>query len=827
VPAPLPGGTGTGFGSPGFTVPSLFQDLSHAIRGLRKRPGFWLAAVVTLAVGIGANVAVFSLVNALLLRPLPFGERSDRVVMLHSTHPQQPEDWDDSGLSYLDYADIRDQSTSLEGIGAFLTRNFTVSTDADADRLLGVSVTPDLFSTLGVEPMVGRTFTPDDAAAPGLESVVILSHGLWQRRFGADPSIVGEGVVINERTRTVVGIMPAGFKFPERSELFMPLRWDEAPRAARSLAVVAVLERGTTIDQAQADVSAIARRLAETHPATNRDFGVRLLSFRDSNVGSDDRRVSTTLMAAVTFVLLIACANLANLLLVRGAARQREMAIRSAMGASRSRLIAVVLSESAVLALVGTVIGTLAAAWAIDWMRASWPEEIPYWVQLDLDGRIVAFTVATTVLTTLAIGLLPAIRASRPRVVEDLKEGSRSVSLGRAGQRAQTGLAVAQIALCLALLVGANLMIRSFLSLQRASIGFDDAPVLTLRAYLAGDVFDDNRARANFFARAVEAVAAIPGVTGAAATTSIPGDDGGAGVRIVTDERLALGDELGAQTISATGDVFGAIGLRIVAGRTFTTAEAVDPEARVTVINERLSRQLWPDGSAVGRRIGIREGRDVSWFRIVGIAPDVVYEELGEQSEQSQRNLYLPYALSAPRTMAILVRSTADPDTLRGPVRDALRQLHGGLPVYDIRTMTEVRRFTTFEQRFFGQLMGAFAGTALLLACLGVYALLAYATRLRTREIGVRLSLGARPRDVAGLFVRQAVQIGSAGLAIGLGLATAVAQTLSGTLFAVDAFDPWLFLTAGTVLLAVVLAAAYLPARQAARVDPMLALRNE
>jgi putative ABC transport system permease protein len=808
-------------------VPSLFQDLSHAIRGLRKRPGFWLAAVVTLAVGIGANVAVFSLVNALLLRPLPFGERSDRVVMLHSTHPQQPEDWDDSGLSYLDYADIRDQSTSLEGIGAFLTRNFTVSTDAGADRLLGVSVTPDLFSTLGVEPMVGRTFTPDDAAAPGLESVVILSHGLWQRRFGADPSIVGEGVVINERTRTVVGIMPAGFKFPERSELFMPLRWDEAPRAARSLAVVAVLERGTTIDQAQADVSAIARRLAETHPATNRDFGVRLLSFRDSTVGSDDRRVSTTLMAAVTFVLLIACANLANLLLVRGAARQREMAIRSAMGASRSRLIAVVLSESAVLALVGTVIGTLAAAWAIDWMRASWPEEIPYWVQLDLDGRIVAFTVATTVLTTLAIGLLPAIRASRPRVVEDLKEGSRSVSLGRAGQRAQTGLAVAQIALCLALLVGANLMIRSFLSLQRASIGFDDAPVLTLRAYLAGDVFDDNRARANFFARAVEAVAAIPGVTGAAATTSIPGDDGGAGVRIVTDERLALGDELGAQTISATGDVFGAIGLRIVAGRTFTTAEAVDPEARVTVINERLSRQLWPDGSAVGRRIGIREGRDVSWFRIVGIAPDVVYEELGEQSEQSQRNLYLPYALSAPRTMAILVRSTADPDTLRGPVRDALRQLHGGLPVYDIRTMTEVRRFTTFEQRFFGQLMGAFAGTALLLACLGVYALLAYATRLRTREIGVRLSLGARPRDVAGLFVRQAVQIGSAGLAIGLGLATAVAQTLSGTLFAVDAFDPWLFLTAGTVLLAVVLAAAYLPARQAARVDPMLALRNE
>jgi putative ABC transport system permease protein len=808
-------------------VPTFLQDVSYAIRGLRKRPGFWLAAIATLAAGIGANVAVFSLVNALLLRPLPFGDRSDRVVMLHSTHPQQPEDWDDSGLSYRDFADIREQATSLENSGAFLTRNFTVATDAEADRLLGVSITPDLLPALGVEPILGRTFTPDDAAAPGLETVVILSHGLWQRRFGADPSIVGRDVVINERARTVIGVMPPRFKFPERSELFMPLRWDDAPRSARSLGVVAVLERGTTIDQAQADLSGIAQRLAETYPDTNRNFGLRLLSFRDSHVGSDDRRVSATLMAAVAFVLLIACANLANLLLVRGAARQREMAIRAAMGAGRSRLIAVVLGESAVLAIAGTVLGTLAAAWAIDWMQASWPEEIPYWVQLDLDGRIVAFTVATTLVTTLAIGLLPALRASRPRVVEDLKEGNRSVSLGRFGQRAQTGLAVVQVALCLALLVGANLMIRSFLSLQRASIGFDDAPMLTLRAYLAGDAFDDNRARANFFAAAVDAVRALPGVNAVAATTSIPGDDGGSAVRIVTDDRLSPGEELGAQSISATSEVFSAIGLRLVAGRPFTSVESADPEARVTIINERLARQLWPDGSALGRRVGVRGLTEIIWFRIVGIAPDVVYEELGEQSDQSLRNLYMPYAVSAPRTMAILVRATGDPDSLRGPVRDALRRLHAGLPVYDMRTMTEVRRFTTFEQRFFGQIMGAFAATALLLACIGVYGLLAYATRLRTREIGVRLSLGARPADVARLFVRQALQIGAAGLAAGLLLAMGVAQALSGTLFDVEAFDPWLFLGAGAALLTAVLAAAYLPARQASRVDPMLALRNE
>jgi predicted permease len=808
-------------------VTTVLQDLNYAARGLRKRPGFFLAAVATLAVGIGANVSVFSLVNALLLRPLPFGDRSDRVVMLHSTHPQQPEDWDDANLSYPDFQDLRRETTSFDGLGAFVSRNFTVTSESDADRLLGVSVTPALFPLLGVTPALGRSFTDDDAAAPGLESVVILSHGLWLRRFAADPNIVGRPVIINERARTVIGVMPAGFKFPERSELFMPLRWDEAPRTVRSLGVVGVLAAGTTIAQAQSDVAAVAARLAAAYPDTNRNYGVRVLSFRESFVGSADRRVSVALMAAVTFVLLIACANLANLLLVRGAGRHREMAVRAAMGAGRARLAAVVLSESAILALAGTVIGTLAAAWGIDWMKASWPEEIPYWVVLDLDGRVVAFTLLTTVATTLATGLLPAIRASRPQVVDDLKEGGRTASSGRGGHRTQIGLAVTQVALCMALLVGANLMIRSFLSLQRASIGFDDAPLLTMRVYLPGDQFDDVAVRARFFERALDAVRDVAGVSTAAATTSIPGDDGGSRARLVTDQRLAPGEDLGAQTIAVTEGLFDAVGLRLIDGRVFTAAEIVDPEARVTVINQRLARQLWPDGSAVGRRIGLAGSRDVTWLRVVGVAPDIVYEELGEQTEQSQRNVYLPYAASASRTMALLVRASGDPDALRAPVRAALRRVHAGLPVYDVRTLREVRRFTTFEQRFFGQLMGGFAAAALLLACLGVYALLAYATRLRTREIGVRLSLGARPRDVTTLFVRQAVQIGAAGLAVGGLLAAGVGQLLRGTLFEVDSRDPWLYVSVAASLLLAVLAAAYIPARAASRVDPVTALRAE
>nr|AAP58516.1 putative membrane component protein [uncultured Acidobacteriota bacterium] len=808
-------------------MPTYFQDVSQAVRGLRKRPGFVVAALLTLAVGIGANVTVFSLVNALLLRPLPFGDRSDRVVTLHSTHRLQAEDWDDSELSYRDLVDIRTQAQLFDGIGGFLSRNFTVTTETDAERLLGVSVTPELFPTLGVEPVLGRNFTADEGAAPGLETSVILTHGLWQRRFTADPNIIGRSVIINERARTVVGVMPPGFKFPERAELYMPLRWEESERSARGIAAIGVMKRDVSTAQAQSELDAIASRLESTYPASNRGFGIRVLRFRDSQVGRDDRLLSATLMAAVTFVLLIACANLANLLLVRGAARQREMAVRAAIGASRLRLVWGLLSESAVLAIAGTVLGTLGAVWAIDFMRGSFPEELPYWVRLDIDARIVIFTITVTVLTTLAIGLLPALRASRPRVVEDLKEGSRGSTMGRSGQRTQAGLAVAQVALCLALLVGANLMIRSFVSLQQSDIGFDDAPLLTMRVYLAGDAFDDNRARAAFFDRAVQAIQSLPGVTGVAATTSIPSDDGGSPVRIVTDERSTADQQIGAHAMTATSDLMAALGLELLHGRTFTADESVDPEALVTIINSQLANRLWPGDSALGRRIGISGANGVTWFRVVGIAPDLVYEELGEQTEQSRLNMYFPYAISAPRTMALLIRGQGDPAGLAAPARDALRRVHGGLPVYDVRTMAQVRKLTTWEQQFFGTMMGAFAATALLLACLGIYALLAYAARRRTHEIGVRLALGASPRDVVTLFVGQAGRIGALGLAIGLALAFAVARALSGTLFAVDAFDPWMFIGTAAALLFVVLVAAYIPARRAGRIDPMIALRAD
>jgi putative ABC transport system permease protein len=807
---------------------SFFQDLAHAFRSLRKRPGFAAAALVIITVGIGANVTVFTLVNAMLLRPLPFGDRSDRVVLLYSTHRMQPEDWGwgESELSYRDLLDLR-AASSLEGLGGYLPRNFTLTGEDSAERVQGGSVTPDLFGVLGIEPMLGRTFLPEDAAPPGLESVVILTHGLWQRRYGADAGIIGRGVVINNRARTVVGVMPPNFKFPERDELYMPLRWDEAPRSSRSVNGVGVIKREISIDQAQAELTTLASRLAETYPDSNRGFGVRVMLFRESQIARDARGLSVALMGAVAFVLLIACANLANLLLVRGVARQREMAVRAAMGASRWQLMSSVLGETFLLSVFGAALALLASQWTLDFIRQSFPEELPYWLRFDLDGRIVAFTLAAAFFTAISTGLLPAIRAARANVLGDLKDTSRGVSLGQTAQRVQGILAAAQVALCLALLVGANVMIRSFLALQSADLGFDHHPIFTARAYLAGDAYDEPEARAAFFARAVDALRRLPGVTSAAATTSIPGDDGGGGVRVVIDGQRAADEDVSASSIPIIGGLFDTLGVRLVAGRTFTDAEATDPEARVAILNARLAERLWPGQSALERRVGVRADDDVIWFRIVGVAPDVHYEEIGEETDVSRLNMYLPYATGASRTMAFLLKASVSPEQLAQPVRDTLRRLHAGLPLYEMMPMTERRRLTTWEQRFFGQMMGSFAAVALLLAFVGIYALLSYAARRRTQEIGVRLALGASPRDVVRLFVRQGSIIAATGLLVGVGLAMVMAQVLSGSVWGVNTFDWAPIVGIAGSLVVVVLVASYWPARRAARVDPMNALRVE
>lgn len=807
----------------------LVRDARFAVRGLLKRPGFTLAAVAILAIGIGATTAVFSIVNALLLRPLPFGEKSARIVTLHSTHPTQARDWDDSPVSFADLRDLAAESGAYEGVAGYLGRNFTLSTEGEAERLRGGSVTPDLFPLLGVAPQLGRAFRADDAQPPGLEPVVLLSHGLWQRRFGGDPGVVGREVRINGRAVGVVGVMPQGFRFPERDELWLPWRpADDEGRDRRYLYGLGALRPGVTVLAAQAEADAIASRLAARHPDTNRGWGVKLFAFRDSAVGSGERAVSTSLLGAVGFVLLIGCANLANLLLARGAARRRELAVRTALGATRTRLVREMLVESLLLALAGGALGLYLSGVGIDLMVAAWPEELPYWVRLEPDARVLLFTLGLSIGTALLFGLVPALGASRLDLVSDLRDGGRGASFGLSGRRLERALVVGQMALCLALLVGANLMIRSFLALQAAPSGFDESRLWSARIYLAGDAYDPVEAKAAFFRRALEAIRAQPGVTAAAVTTSIPTDDGGRPGRLVVAGAATLpGDELGVSVIGTTPGLFDTLGTGLVSGRPFTESENDDAHAAVAIVNRGLAARLWPGGDAIGRRLGLVENGTTAWLDVVGVAPDVQYEEIGEDTAQSRLNVFVPYARVGWRTMALLVRCAGDPAAVTAGARGAIRALDPGLPVYDVRSLREVRAFTTWEQRFFGRLMGGFALAALLLACVGVYGLLSFAVNRRTQEIGVRMALGARPADMARLVLSEGVRMAGLGAALGLGLALVLARALRAILYGVSATDPLAFVAMALLLAGVALVASFLPARRAARVEPMAALRHD
>ena len=806
---------------------ALGQDVRQALRGLVKRPGVALAVFCTLALSIGANVTVFSIVNAVLLRPLPFGERSDRVVTLFSTHAQQSEDWSwgDSEVSYADLLDLR-EATAFEGLGGYLGRSLALSQDGAAERVRGGSVTPDLFPLLGVAPAIGRLFLEDEGAAPGLERVVLLTHGLWQRRYGARADIVGRAIQVNGLPRTVVGVLPPGFRFPERDDLYLPLRWIDAPRDARGINAVGLLRAGTSLAQAQQEASAIAARLARDHAATNRGFGVRLLPFRDSQVDRGARFLSTTLMAAVGFVLLIACANLTNLMLVQATGRQREMAVRSALGAGRGRLVRLVLVETALVAIAGTVAGLVAAEWLLDALRGTFPEDLPYWMVFDFDWRIALFAAGLTGVTTLSVGLLPALRASRPHLVADLKDAARATP-PRGQQRLHAGLVVAQVAVCLALLVGASMVVRGFLTLQTSDLGFDDRPLLSMRVYLAGDQFDPPDTRARAIDEIAKALSTIVGVESAAATTSIPGDDGGAPVRVVADGAAGVDDGIGAQTIGVSAGIFDTLGLSLIDGRPLTAAETIDPAARVAVVNEALAARFWPDGGAVGRRVGVWRRAEVDWYRVVGVAPDVHYEEVSEETPQSRLSLYLPQAVTGARSMALLARATGDPDRLVEAARVLMRQRFPDQPVFELMSMAERRRFVSWEAQFMGEMMGTFAAVAVCLAGLGVYALLAYSVRRRVPEIGVRLALGARPGDVVGMFVRQGLTIAGTGVLVGVVLASLVASAVEGFVFGSNARDPRHFAVAAVVLGIAVVVACYLPARRASRVDPSVALRAE
>jgi putative ABC transport system permease protein len=807
----------------------MLQDLRFALRSLAHARGFSIAAVLTLALGIGANTVVYGVMNGLVLRPLPFGDRGDRLVTLHSTHPTQAQDWDDSDVSYPDLLDLRAESRTLSAVEGLIGRNLSLSSTDDTERVIGASITPGLFSLLGVHPQMGRDFAESDAAEPGRESVAIISHDLWQRLYGGDPSIIGRGVPINARPVTIVGVMPPRFSFPESQDVWLPYRTlVNEGRDRRSMLVVGLLKPDADLPDVRAELATLAATLATRYPDTNRNWGIHVLPFRELFVRDSTRRAVTAMLTAVGLVLLVACANVASLLIARGVGRQRELTLRTALGASRARLARLLFAESALIAAAGGLLGLLAASWGLAALVASMPEPPAYWASYDIDGRVLTFTLLISVLTAVACGLAPALRASRIDVSSNLAHGARTSGTAPDQRRLQGLLVVGQVALSFALLVGATLLSRSAMTLQTADTGFDGRPLLSLRTYLAGDAYDDRTARARALQAIVANVSSLPGVISAAATGSIPGDDGGDGIRLVPERGIrSRGDELGAQLVPVTSAFFETIGLQPIEGRPFTTAEVEQPQTDVVIINKRLADTMWPGDSALGRRLRIIEADRTAAYRVIGVVPDVVYEELGEETAQSRLIVYSPYARAGWRTMALLVRTRTNPGSIASDARAAVRRVDPAFAAFDVLTMTDRRLATNWGERFLGRTFAAFAVAAVLLACLGIYGLTAYSAAQRTREIGVRLAIGARPADIIRMLLGRGATLAAIGGVVGLPLAFAAARMIEGLLFRVSPWELSTWIALPTLLIASVLAASFLPARRASRIDPAIALRVE
>ncbi|MCL4819421.1 MAG: ABC transporter permease [Vicinamibacteria bacterium] len=803
---------------------SIASELRHAVRGLLRRPGYSLAVLLSLGFGLGAVTATFSFVNALLLRPELVGPRTERLRLVYATHPTLPHDPEDNEVSAPDLAELRTLE-AFEGVAGLVERNFVLATDDQTDRVLGASVSPGLFTLLGVRPALGRDFREDEGAGFGFEPVAILSHALWERRYAADPGLVGRAIRVNGRELMVVGILPRGFRFPERQDLYVPWRATAADtRERRFLNAFALLHEGRGDDAAQAQLQALAARLQAEHPDSHRQWGFASQSVRELLVGDATLMISMLLGAAL-FVLAIVCANVANLQLARGAGRERELAVRAAVGAGRGHLVRHALAEALLLALAGGALGlALAQAWIGAWLAAV-PEEMPSWLNLGLDARVVAFATAVAVVSGLAFGLVPALKASRVDVVESLKAGARE-SGSRGESLFQRGLVAGQVALGVALVAGATLLSQSLAHLHEADAGFDETPLLSLRTYLSGDAYDAPAARAAFFRRAAQAVAAVPGVEAAAFTGAIPADDGGASGRLLPEGGVSPADELGVGIVPVQPGLFRTLGTAPLAGRDFDASEDA-PDARpVALVNPALAKRLFPRGFE-GRRLGLVSDGAVRHFDVIGVAPELQYEEFGEETEQSALVVYVPYARLGWRSMALLVRAAGDPGAVADGVRAALAREEPGLAAYQAMTMRERRALTTWEQRFVAGTLGRFSLAALLLAALGAWGVMAYAVSRRTREIGVRLALGARPRDVMREIGGEGLRLAAIGAGAGLLLAAGVGRALSGALYRVSAADPAIYAGAALALVAAVGFACLGPARRAASVDPMSALRSE
>jgi len=801
---------------------SMFEDLRYSLRALARSPSFTLVAVVGLALGIGANSAIFTAMNAVLLRPLPYKE-AEQLVLLWELNRHNGDH--EIKASAPDYIDWKEQNSVFQDIAAFNANSdlgLNLSEAGHPERISATSVTGNLFSVLGVTPALGRSFVPDEER-PGSAPVCILSDGLWRRRFGSDPKILGKAVTLNGEMWTVVGVMPRGFRFPQSVDLWVPAIVRSTARtkhAQHYLGVIARLKPGLSLDHAQAELDALARRMGLQYPETNAGLGIRLVPLRTQITGNI-RPALLVLFGATAFVLLIACTNLANLLLVRATVRQAEMSLRLALGASRTRLVRQLLTESALLGLFGGILGLILAFVGTRFLLNHSPSNFPRTNEIAVDGRVLAFTLGLSVFTAVIFGVVPALQASKPDLIRTLKVGGSGFAMGQGWQRLRLLLVASEMALALVLLIGASLMIRSFFRLQEVNIGLDPLNVLTMNTTLTVDRYPAPRQIA-FYRDVVERIGALPGVTSVGAVDNLP--LGGSDLHtfgIVGRSAWDPGDEPSGEFGVVTPQYFNAIGIPLTKGRYFTEGDG-EENPRVAIINKALASRYWPKEDPLGKHITIdfeREARE-----IVGVVGNVRHMGL---DQQEPLQVYIPHPQIGGAMMCLVIRATSDPLNLAPSVRAAVQAVDSDQPVYDIQTMEQRLSDSVSPRRFNMLLLAIFAAIALVLAGGGTYGVMSYYVTQQTHDIGIRMAMGADQVKVLTLVMGKGLVILFCALAIGVAVAFALSRVISGLLFGISTLDLTSILGASFLLTTVGLVACYIPARRASRVDPMVALRYE